>query len=64
MSRNEDRDDGRNLEVVGMTDKELEENLVTLDYRGREFKAKALVEVRRRAWNLGIMGCKLDFMEK
>lgn len=50
--------------VDGMADKELEEALVTCDGRGKGFKVKALEEIRRRAWNLGMLGCKLDFMEK
>jgi len=64
MSRQGEEGDKRNPAVDGMTDKELEENLVTCDYRGKGFKAKALEEVRRRAWNLGKLGCKLNFMER
>ena len=40
--------DGKDDGVEGMTDEELERHLVTLDYKGKEFKAEVLAEVRRR----------------
>lgn len=35
-------------EIIKMTDDELRNNLITCDYRGKEFKEKVLAEILRR----------------
>ena len=43
------------IAVEQMSDADLRDNLVTVDYRGREFKARALDELLKRVATKGIV---------